>query len=232
MGCVVGFQIYQSEMPRLSNEVSPGPTSLTIARWNFSFVGLRSSRIEPFGDQMGDLILIQLFCTVVYKFLLIIWKHMKHVPRKLWQKNLSGISRSGSENRIIVTLSYESELMFETINDFLKVITKPKDVFQWDSEWKCAFSVRLLNDTNLSECKTINSIISSSWSVCAIIFEPQVVGPFDFWISSGNLNSPSIVVACPGWNRLSISCPESWYFLLLKRCIIALFVSAMTSASE
>jgi len=49
-------------------------------------------------------------------------------------KNLSGISRIVSENRVIITLSVESELMFKTVNDFLKVITKPKDVFQRVSE--------------------------------------------------------------------------------------------------
>ena len=59
---------------------------------------------------------------------------MLHIPRKLRQNSLSGISRSGSEKRVIITLSYKSELMFKTVNDFLVVITKPKDVFQRDSE--------------------------------------------------------------------------------------------------
>jgi len=59
---------------------------------------------------------------------------MWHIPRKLRQNNLSGISRIVSENRVIITFSYESELMFKTVNDFLIVITEPKDVFQRNSE--------------------------------------------------------------------------------------------------
>ena len=64
MGCVVGLQICPSETPRLSSEASPSLISLTIARWNFSFVGLGLTRIESFGSQLGGLILIQLFCRV------------------------------------------------------------------------------------------------------------------------------------------------------------------------
>jgi len=59
---------------------------------------------------------------------------MRHIPRELWQNNLSSISCIVSENRVIITLSYESELMFKTVNDFVIVITEPKDVFQWNSE--------------------------------------------------------------------------------------------------
>jgi len=59
---------------------------------------------------------------------------MGHIPRKLRQNNLSGISRIVSENRVIITLSYQSELMFKTVNNFLIVITEPKDVFQRNCE--------------------------------------------------------------------------------------------------
>ena len=154
---------------------------------------------------------------------------MWYIPRKLWQNNLSSISCSGFENRIIITLSYKSELMFNPVNDFLIVITKPKDVFQRDSEWKCAIWVGLSNNIFLSGYKTIILIISSNWSVCAWIFTPQLVQTCAFLKIIWKFQQPSIVVACPGWNRLSTSCPESWYFMLLNRCIIALFVSGMMS---
>jgi len=64
MGCVAVHQICLSETPRLSSEVSPGMISPTIARWNFSFAELGSSRIESFCSQLGELISIQLFCRV------------------------------------------------------------------------------------------------------------------------------------------------------------------------
>jgi len=60
---------------------------------------------------------------------------MRHIPKKLRQNNLSGISRRGSENRVIITPSLSPlELMFKTVNDFVIVITKPKGVFQRDYE--------------------------------------------------------------------------------------------------
>ena len=64
MGCVAGFQLYLSETPRLSSEVSPELISPTIARWNFSFVELRLSHIESFGNRLGELVLTHLFCRV------------------------------------------------------------------------------------------------------------------------------------------------------------------------
>jgi len=75
---------------------------------------------------------------------------MRHIPRKLCQNNLCGIGRSGSEYCVIITPSEESELMFKPVNDFVIVITEPKDVFQWNSERKCSFRVQLLNDITLS----------------------------------------------------------------------------------
>ena len=64
MGCVAGLQVCLSETPRLSSKASPGLISPIIARWNFSFAGLGTSRIESFGNQLRDLMLIQLFCRV------------------------------------------------------------------------------------------------------------------------------------------------------------------------
>jgi len=55
---------------------------------------------------------------------------MRHIPRKLCQNNLSSIGRNFSENRVIIIFPHKSELMFKTVNDFLIVITEPKDVFQ------------------------------------------------------------------------------------------------------
>jgi len=59
---------------------------------------------------------------------------MRHIPRKLCQNNLSSIGRNFSENRVIIIFPHKSELMFKTVNDFLIVITEPKDVFQWNAE--------------------------------------------------------------------------------------------------
>jgi len=66
MGCVAGLQVCLSETPRLSSKASPGLISPTIARWNFSFAGLGSSRIESFANQLRALMLIQLFCRASF----------------------------------------------------------------------------------------------------------------------------------------------------------------------
>jgi len=65
--------------------------------------------------------------------------------------------------------------MFEVIEKFFAVVTESKDMFQRDSEWKCAFFVWLSNDMTLTGYKTIIPIISSNLSVCSIIFEQQLI---------------------------------------------------------
>jgi len=82
MGCVVGLHIYPSETPRLSSEASPRVILSTIARWNFSFARLRSIRIESFGNRLGDLILIQLFCRVEV-FLANLESHVAYTKKAL-----------------------------------------------------------------------------------------------------------------------------------------------------
>jgi len=172
------------------SEVSLGLILLTSAKWNFSFVELRSSRIESFGNQLGDLILIQLFCIVqvfldhleaheAYTKKALTKQPFQHHSQRLWKsRHYHPFLREWKGH---FTLSYERKGHYHPfLREFLIVITKLKDVFQRDSEWKWAFWVRLLNDINFSECKTIIPIISGNWSVCAIIFEPQLVEAFRF----------------------------------------------------
>ena len=62
--------------------------------------------------------------------------------------------------------------MLEAVDNFIVIITKPKDVFQWNSEWKCSVRVRLLNNILLSNFKTC---VILKMSCCASIFEPKLV---------------------------------------------------------
>lgn len=133
---------------------------------------------------------------------------------------------------VVVAFAHKSELMFDAKNNFVIIVKISKDVFQRHTKWKSSVRVWILCYITLSNCKTIVEIISSNWRDASV---PESLyhnwfKPLLFWKSSRYFNSPSIVVAWPGWNRLSTSCPESWYFIMLKRCIIASFVRMTTSS--
>jgi len=111
-------------------------------------------------------------CFVECKFFLQIWSHMWHIPRQFCQNNLPIISCVVSENCVVIILPNESQLMLEAVDNFIAIITESKDVFQRNSEWKCAFWVWLLNNINLSSCKTYFIL---KMSCCASVSEPQLV---------------------------------------------------------